>query len=110
MWEKAKVEMKLIADDLFLGPKDSMTIWWKINPNHVRWFNVAPKPGQSTFPRSIRIDRVRVQVDKVIDGTTESKSYRAYVTITNPDAPKPTEEGWADGCYFKLYVAVAQPA
>ncbi len=41
MWEKAKVEMRLISDDLFLGPKDSITIWWKINPDHVRWFHVA---------------------------------------------------------------------
>lgn len=110
MWQEAKVEMRLISDDLFLGPQTSKTIWWKINSEHVRWFHVAPKHGQSTFPRSIQIDRVRVQVDRKIVGTTESISFRAYVTITNPDPPMPTEEGWADGCYFKLYVAVAKPA
>ena len=102
MSQQAKVVMTLISDNMFLGPQTSMTTSWGIDNINVWWFHAVPKIGQSTFPRKIQIDKVRV-------ATTESTKFRAYITITNPDPPMPTQEGWPDGCYFKLYVASASP-
>ena len=102
MAQQAKVNTALISDNLFLGPQQSMTISWGIDNNNVWWFHAVPKISQSSFPRNIQIDKVRI-------ATTESTKFRAYIKITNPDPPMPTQEGWADGCYFRLYVAVATP-
>ena len=104
--QNAKVSIYLIGEG-FLGPQQSITWWWKMNRynSEVRTFYAIPKPLQKPYPRQIQIDRVRIK--NVTTG--DELKYKAYITITNPDPPLQIQEGWPDGCYYELFMAVAFP-
>ena len=85
-----KVHTRLIVEEGFLKPGKSTWHGWKIDNTNVWWFHVVPSRT------------------KVI--TPSTGSCVAYVLVTNPDPPVPNWSWSApDGCYYRLYVAVAAP-
>ena len=98
-----KVHTRLIVEEGFLKPGKSTWHGWKIDNTNVWWFHVVPSPKNYYWPRTIQIDKTKV--------TTPSNGVcNAYVLVTNPDPPVPNWSWSApDGCYYRLYVAVATP-
>ena len=98
-----QVYTRLIIEEGFLKPGHQTWHSWKIENNNVWWFHVVPSPKNYYWPR-------RIQIDKMYVKTPSDGVCRAYVLVTNPDSPVP-DWSWSapDGCYYRLYVAVATP-
>ena len=98
-----KVHTQIIVEEGFLKPGESTWHGWKIDNTNVWWFHAVPSPSNYYFPRNIQIDKVRIK-------TTANGVCWARVLVTNPDVPVPNWPWTApDGCYYRLYVAVASP-
>lgn len=98
-----KVHTRLIVAEGFLKPGKSTWHSWKIDNTNVWWFHVVPSPHNHHWPRTI-------QIDKTYFTTPSDGVCHAHVLVTNPQPPIP-DWPWAspDGCYYRLYVAVASP-